>query len=69
MLSGIMLSASELHSGSLLILALINSNMLSRIMLFKPVRIRMMEMPLYMLAFATATEASPISLVLPSKTL
>lgn len=55
--------------GSWSIRALMYSNMLSRIMLLTPVRMRMIERPLYMLDLATAIEASPISLVLPSKTL
>lgn len=62
-------SSPKAQSGSWSIRALMYSNMLSRIMLLTPVRIRMMEMPLYMLDLATAREASPISFVLPSKTL
>ena len=51
------------------ILILMYSNMLSKIMLFTPVRIRMIDSPLYMLDLATAADASPTSLVFPSKTL
>lgn len=57
------------QSGSWSIRALMYSNMLSRIMLLTPVLMRMIERPLYMLDLATAMEASPISFVLPSKTL
>lgn len=45
------------------------SNMLSKIMLFTPVRIKMIDSPLYMLDLATAADASPTSLVFPSNTL
>lgn len=38
-------------------------------MLLTAVRSRMMESPLYIEDLATATDASPISLVFPSKTL
>ena len=52
-----------------LIFILMYSKMLNRIMLFTPVRMRMIESPLYMLDLATAADASLMSLVFPSNTL
>lgn len=60
---------SHIAHSSWLILILMYSKMLSKIMLFTPVRIRMIERPLYMLDLATAAEASPTSEVFPSSTL
>ena len=61
--------ANLIYAGNSSMRALMYSNILRRIMLLTPVRIRIIDKPLYMLDFATATEASPISFVLPSKTL
>lgn len=49
--------------------ALRYSNMLKRIMLLMLVRNMMIDMPLYMLDLAAATESSPISLDFPRSTL
>ena len=54
---------------SWLILILMYSKILSKIMLLTPVRIRIIERPLYMLDLATAADASPTSEVFPSSTL
>ena len=49
--------------------SLIYSNRLRRTMLLMPVRNRMIDKPLYMLALETALDASPISSVFPRRTL